>query len=277
LLRRGGFVGAWLAYGTHVDEARKILYVETPKAACTTVKYFLRSLVCRRPLRFHGGTVATRMDMLIHDRSQSPLLSLADLPPERAEEIVADESWFRFCVVRHPIDRFFAAWRDKVFLCEPEYERYLPGDGRRFVEFGDFLERVLREDKPETCDLHWRAQTALLMPALINYTSVYAVQALGKMRADLGEHLQRQGMRAQLPDLVRRNEGLAIRQDGFLTAERIAALRAFYDADFRVFGFPEMTPVDSPTAMAADLVNEYTDAIFYRNRMLAAHSLGVIK
>ena len=26
--------------------------------------------------------------------------------------------WFRFCVVRHPYDRFFSAWRDKIFITD---------------------------------------------------------------------------------------------------------------------------------------------------------------
>ena len=266
-----------LAFGTHVDQAHKILYVETPKAACTSVKYLLRGLVSKRPLNFNRNAVVTRLEMLIHDRWQSPLTSLADLPPERADEIVAAKDWFRFCVVREPIDRFFAAWRDKVFLCEPEYEAYLPRDGRRFVEFGDFLERVVTEERPDSCDIHWRSQVTLLMPQLIDYTRVYDVRRLGQLRADLAKHLEAQGRRHAPLQPPRLNEGLPIKPDGFLNAERTAALRRFYDADYKVFGFPEPTPSTAPPMMAADLVNAYTDAIYHRNRMIAAHSLGVVR
>ena len=273
---RDDLAGRWLAYGTHVDETHKILYVETPKAACTSVKYLLRGLVSKRKLNFNRTAVITRLEMLIHDRWQSPLLSLADLPPERADEIAVAKDWFRFCVVRHPIDRFFAAWRDKIFLCEPEYEDYLPRDGRRFVEFGDFLTRVTQHQQAETCDIHWRSQATLLMPTRIDYTRVYNVGQLAPLRSDLAKHLQAQGFKVAVPPLRRLNEGLPIKSDGFLTDERTAALRRFYDVDFKVFGFLEPTPSNAPTVMAADLVNGFTDAIYHRNRMLAAQTLGVV-
>ena len=57
--------------------------------------------------------------------------------------------------------------------------------------------------------------------------------------------------------------------------DAIAALRVFYDADFRTFGFPEVSATDGPASMAASIVNAYTDAIFDRNRVIAAHALGV--
>ena len=260
----------WLAYGTYVDERRRILYVETPKCACTSIKHLLRSLNTGTGLAFNPATPETRTDMMIHDRGQIPLRPLTAFQGKALADIVQGEGWFRFCVVRHPIERFFSAWRDKVFLCEPGFERYL-APGRRHVDFTDFYRRIVAHEDPLTCDVHWRMQAALLLPDQIAYSRIYGLNELATLDSDLRQHLSRIGQPADLPPLQRFNEGFAISPEGFLSPEIVAGLRTYYSADFAQFGFPEFEIAPAPERTAADVVNQFTDAVFERNRMIAAH------
>jgi hypothetical protein len=271
VLSTDAYAASWFGYGSYVDEARRILYVETPKAACSSIKYLLRRLATDAPLFFNRFLPEVKPAMFIHDRAQMPLPPLTSFSPDRIDEITTGDGWFRFCVIRQPAERFFSAWRDKVFLCKPGFERYLPRDGRRFVEFDEFLHRVVTTEPVTTCDQHWRAQVALLRPDEIDYTHIYDLGALSALATDLAQHLASVDPSARLPAFVRVNEGYAIRPAGFLTSEAIGVLRRFYDMDYRRFGFADLQAADVAPVKAASLVNEFTDAIFDRNRIIAEH------
>jgi hypothetical protein len=262
----------WLGYGSYVDERRRILYVETPKCGCSSIKHLLRSLAGAGPLGFNPTLGESRLDMMIHDRGQSPLPPLTSFPDSSLDEIVNGEGWFRFAVVRDPAERFFSAWRDKIFLCEPGYERYLTETGKRYIEFEDFYRRVIEREDPETCNPHWRAQSALMLPDRIAYVRIYDIGELNQLPQDLTTHLAAIGQPAEVPVLGRTNEGLTIRADGFLTPEVLANLRYFYRADYARFDFPLSTIAWSEPRKAAELINSFTDAVFERNRAITAYS-----
>lgn len=261
----------WLSYGSYVDVERRYLYVETPKAACSTIKHMLRALATGVPLHFNPREAQSRLAMMIHDRGQMPLPPLTVFSEADRREIMTGDGWFRFCVLRHPYDRFFSAWRDKVFLVEPTFERYLPTDGRKFVEFSTFIDRVLTQEDPYGCDVHWRAQVSLLLPDDIAYTHVYDIGDVFGVRVDLQQHLAKLGRDDRLAPFQRNNEGWSIPLAGFLSAEKQAALRQFYAADFARFPFPEREASTAPPRTAAEFVNQFTDAVFDRNRTISEH------
>jgi hypothetical protein len=258
--------------GTFVDAERRFLYVETPKAACTSIKHFLRDIRGDQPVRPRWGTRQSRLDMLVHVRGDNPLRSLPSFSGDEIQDITRGPGWFRFCVTRNPIERFFAAWRDKIFLCEPDSAslRFLPSGGRKFVEFQDFFAKVMAEDDPFSCDPHWRSQAALLLPEDVQYTRIYDVSELGALRDDLALHFRRQGRDEPLPELKRYNEGYKIPAAGFITPGVAEGLRRFYECDFAYFSFPEFEAPEAPQASSAALTSELTNAIFDRNRMIAA-------
>src|SRR5262249_50069773 len=147
----------------------------------------------------------------------------------------------RFCVIRHPYDRFFSAWCDKIFLCEPGYEAYISADNERFVRFSDFTFKVVNEEDPFTCDPHWRSQTALLLPDHISYNRIYSLDELNlnHLTADLEQHLKTLGINDRVTPLRRINQGWSISAKRFLTTEILSSLRQFYRSDFERFGFAE--------------------------------------
>jgi Sulfotransferase family len=264
-------VASWLDYGSYVDEQRRIFYVETPKAACSSIKHLLRSLVTKEDIKFNPTHSETSIIMHIHDRPQIPLPPLTAFSEDRFREIVTGVQWFRFCVIRHPYDRFFSAWRDKIFLCEPSYEAYAPADNERFVRFSDFAARVVAEEDPFTCDPHWRSQTALLLPDDIPYKRIYNLDDLDHLAADLQEHLQTVGVSDQVAPLSRINQGCSISAEGFLTREVLTSLRQFYRSDFERFGFDEREATVTDAQNEAAIVNAFSDGVFSRNRLIARH------
>jgi hypothetical protein len=257
-----------------VDTDRRILYVRTPKAGCTAVQHFLRKLMTGDPLIFEPRVPSGTIDGTIHDRAQIPVPPLTAFRGQKLREIVTGDGWFRFCVIRHPYDRFFSAWQNVVFLCAlPGMERYLRVDGRKYVEFSDFFTAVTETEDPNTCDVHWRAQIALVYPDDIAYTRIYNLSELSTLSGDLQRHLDGLGRRERekAPALQRFNESFSIPSDGFLNAEVLAGLRHFYAADFAHFGFPEREAPSSPIRSAAEFTSPFTDALFDRHRAIAQY------
>jgi len=259
-----------LHHNSYVDERHRILYIGTPKVACTSIKYMLRELVEAKPLRFRPQDEHTSEVMRIHTRSLMPLPTFGSFNPARRREIMDDPAWFRFCVIRHPYDRFFSAWRDKIFIVEPGFEKHQLDKSRKFVEFTDFVDKALSED-PRACDVHWRLQVSLLQPDYVKYTQIYELSRVSDMLVDLRAHLAAQGVTDKVLTLPRNNESWSIRPDGFLTNEIMARLRAYYHRDFERFNFPEREASVVTAISAASLVNEYTNAIYDRNRVIMAH------
>jgi hypothetical protein len=249
-----------------------MLYVETPKVACTSIKHFLREVVGGYPLVAHPGTDQTRLDMLVHVRGENPLPPVIAFHGEERDDILTGPGWFRFCVVRNPIERFFAAWRDKVFLCEPgaAAQKFVPTNGKKHVAFAEFYERVMAEDNPISCDPHWRSQLSLLLPEDIRYTNRYDIGSIGALREDLGRHLKGLGCTDELPQLKRYNEGYRISPAGFVTPAVVEGLKQFYRDDFAYFAFPEFDAARFDPAATATVASELTEAIFDRNRFIAA-------
>ena len=74
LLRKIRFGFPRVNYLTHIDNHRKIAYVETPKVACTSIKKFMMD-------QYVGGTFTLRRPGMVHDRRRSPLKQFKNLAP----------------------------------------------------------------------------------------------------------------------------------------------------------------------------------------------------
>jgi len=272
LSEHNSYVMNWLYYGTFVDQEKKIFYAETPKTGCTSIKHFFREFYGLGEIAVRPGTGQSRANMVIHTRREIPMRTLPSFSDREQEDIVRGPGWFRFCVTRHPFARFFAAWRDKIFLCEPGVasSKFVPSGDRKYVDFWDFYAKVMAEDDPFSCDPHWRSQASLLLPEDIHYSRIYDISELASLRDDLDRHLRKLGREERLPELKKYNEGYKISSAGFVTPSVAEGLKRFYESDFAYFSFPEFEAPDVPQASAAALTSELTDAIFDRNRFIAA-------
>ena len=197
-----------------------------------------------------------------------PLPPLTAFSGERLQETISKPGWFRFCVIRHPYNRFFSVWRDKIFLIEPGFEAYAPPGDEKIVEFEHFLAQVISRDDPCRCDPHWQAQVSLLLPDDIAYTRIYDISDISNLPGDLKTHLVAIGINEDVPRLPKINRSWSIPAEGFFTVDVMAALHQFYHADFARFNFPNVDKHGSSTTKAADWVNEFSNGVFERNQMI---------
>lgn len=245
-----------LSYGSFVSLKHKILYIENPKVACSSVKHFLRELAGASPVQFEIGALReTRLDMFVHARSNVPLPSLVALDEEIQERVLTDPSFLRFSIVRNPYGRLISAWRNKVLTCEPGHE-FVHHKAPTFRQFVEFLEN---EDLG-VANPHWRRQTDLLLQGAIPYTHVGRAESINETEATLSAHLGR------TVNFRRDNPGLPI-GDASLTDDLAARINALYSADFSVYGYsPESWRQLSGRPLNAEQV---LDEIVERNRMIA--------
>src|SRR5207253_3631085 len=88
---------------------------------CTQMIELLRAVENAPPLKvFVDGQQETRRDQFIHARQNVPLPSLAHLDDKIQREVLESPDFIRITVVRNPYARLVSAWRNKVFLCEPQ-------------------------------------------------------------------------------------------------------------------------------------------------------------
>ena len=75
-----------MRYASFVSTKRKLLYVETPKAACSSLKWVMAALDGPLPTPVAKGG-ETQPEMAIHYRDVHPLPAVTELPPETGKGI----------------------------------------------------------------------------------------------------------------------------------------------------------------------------------------------
>lgn len=143
-------------YLINIDSAHKIVYFETPKVACTSIKKYMIDQAFAAPVEM--------MPSEVHDRDKSPLKALDDYFDDEVDTILAPTSDFRrFSFVRNPYSRVLSAYLDKLVGNEWERRRHLHmfgfEQGAR-PEFSEFLRRLARIHDRDR-DIHYITQTRL--------------------------------------------------------------------------------------------------------------------
>jgi hypothetical protein len=98
-----------LAYGSFVADSGNYVYLETPKAACSTMKALLMELAGRQLPKPGALTVERVMHFNMHHKRIHQFKSLSDLDPEDALAMLVSPEVVRFCVVRNPYARLVSA------------------------------------------------------------------------------------------------------------------------------------------------------------------------
>lgn len=175
----------WFIYSTHISLRFKFIFVETPKAACSTMKRMLQRL----EVHDHRWT---RWGFHLHDRQFSPLLTPLQVPS--FSQMRLDSAVKKFCVVRSPHTRLLSAYLDKICRNQPQkavIADLLGGQvegGSQQISFPEFVRAVARQD-PADMDPHWRPQTLLLHPSVFSYDLIMRVEELDQHVQLLGELL----------------------------------------------------------------------------------------
>lgn len=217
-------------YICHWSPARRYIYVETPKVACTTVKRVLQAADLPA-----GAATGPARD--VHDRALSPLLSpRAD--PGGFLAAMEDPACFRFAFVRNPFTRALSCWLDKFVTNDYERRRLAPLlglDPGTVPAFADVLAAIAAQPE-EARDPHWATQSYLLRPGWVSYSFLGRFEAFRPQFLKVCETL---GIAEHAADLT--GTWHATGADGKLATHfgpREADLvRHIYEEDFRNFGY----------------------------------------
>ena len=207
------FVLARLEHSSFVSSLHRYVYVETPKAACTTMKYFIAELgkaycdLQRKPyLR------ETRRSMLIHQRKYIGLPTLLDLKGEELQSLISGRSgYFIFGLVRNPFSRLVSAFESKVRLLEPGFRpmglRWTAAEADDDVRqtFSNFVDKEL--EGLGQIEHHFAPQYQLLFPDFIPYTKIFQLERFAEFERAVLAHLESVGAKT-IPEFKDRNRSV---------------------------------------------------------------------
>jgi hypothetical protein len=251
----------YLRWNSLRSERYKLFYVATPKVACTTLKWWFAALEgYAEQLKSLTDNSESDPNLVVHESHRvAPSvtgLSLTDLT-----EALESEDFFRFAIVRNPYKRLFSAWQSKLLLREPlQSTHYVDLSFYHYpiktaadipIAFQLFLEHLAGNEAPSYWDHHWRPQTDVLRPDLIDYTQIFKIENPQKINTELttwlGPYvpvpLQGQGS----------NISLIPYRSQFLTTRSEELIRELYAKDFDVFCYDRLPPAASGSLASSEL------------------------
>lgn len=233
--------GVWrLLYGTFASPGGKYLYVETAKAACTSIKHLMLELDGVRfdPRLTRPYFRETRMDMTVHQRALLPVPTVLDLPQNELRDALSGAAgWFTFGVCRNPYSRLVSVYENKVRQREPGYQDQLSrfagdayADDLR-VGFAAYVAGI-RDDMMTSSDAHLMPQSDLLLVRTINYTKIFHVEQLAQLGEALSKHLDGRPIA-----FGRFNSSRYDDWRSYYTPETARIVAELYAADFTQLGY----------------------------------------
>ncbi len=246
-LRRAPVVLEHLKWNAYRSEKLRLVYVATPKVACSSLKWWFAALEGRtRGILQSMDSDETSPELVIHDlfHKIAPDLTCLSLDSLRTALEAAD--YFRFALVRNPYRRIFSAWQSKLLLREPlqssPYREFdfiaLPiaskSDIRRAFE--SFLQHLHQFEAPNFWDVHWTPQFQLLRPDLIPYSLVAKLEDVADLDRRLAAHLGRQYISPFAEK--HSNESLIPFLPEFVSEVAANLIQQLYATDFVTFDYP---------------------------------------
>lgn len=271
---------ARLAYDSYVLADAAIVYMATPKVACTSFKHLLAAL--------HGidiNTLAPTLmaaktnELAIHDRTVVKQPSLLDVSDHERVHALSSPDILRFCVVRDPFRRLASVWLDRI-LCHSlspiapilghiEFPKYIP-DWRYLSErFGEFVGCLYDRESPHFSNHHWQTQCDLLLLDLINYNLVARLETLSAGISVIMDHVSKHNL--TWPGLPRFNETPVKYSSRLYTASTARKVAAMYELDFKTFSYPTRVESGGNTPDLPDV--EFVQAVQKRNQRIFYLSL----
>lgn len=206
------------------------VFVEIPKAGCSTIKRTLQSMEAE------GRGV--RLPENVHDKANSPLQSPADAVLT-VRELLREADLFRFCYVRNPFTRVLSAYLDKIVENEWERDRLAPTLGlspEHISSLKVFLEAVAMQPN-HMRDIHWRTQTSLLRPDEIPYDFVGRFESIGASLRRVVTRVSPTAFGGESERVAFHATNAARKVAHFIGAEEAALVREIFADDFENFGY----------------------------------------
>jgi hypothetical protein len=227
----------------------KVVYVATPKAACTTIKKMLADAEGT-----HRPEMADRLAIMhvsraqtIHHPAVHGLQRLVDLPEREQREILASPEWVHIAGLRDPVSRAYSAWENRIFmrahrrspaLIRLAHDVLLDGRVDLVASFARFAVVLGENADPFMADHHFLPQSHVVRSDLHRIDKLVHVDRPGEMDA-LAELISHRS--GQLVVAQRLNEGLGLPLRRVCDQHSANRLMATYHADYDAFGFDRRT------------------------------------
>ena len=218
-------------YSVNISAKHGLLFTETPKAGCSTVKATLQRIELNEPDFRHTDWQDT------HRRELSPLLKPSQVEGFRSKL----PQYFKFCVCRDPFARLLSAYLDKIQGNGPQKKRVLLhlglplSDYEYDISFEDFV-RVVCEQPISIMDPHWRTQYYQTFQEGVSYDAICRFERLSE---DFSAVLEGQGIEWQpyLDSEHRHKTSASDKLGDYYTPALKSRVREKFDIDFQFFGY----------------------------------------
>jgi len=257
--------GEYAKWNAVLARSAKILYVATPKVACTSLKWALASAESTLSSGISLSQEPTT-DLTIHDPSVHGLGVLGLVSEGERQEAFTSPDWIRFCVTRTPYERLVSAWMNRVVFGMPsELSPSLSAQFGSEHDYGLAFRRFVRrldEDKALSADPHFAPQVDLLEIDSIPYTHIIDLAGLN----DFLEFLRASGPKRAGIVLGRsRNPSPKLDIERLYDPATAVIVERIYERDFERFSYSHRAFAVSAAAYPID-PNEFSLIEMMRER-----------
>ncbi|MBX7164674.1 MAG: sulfotransferase family 2 domain-containing protein, partial [Saprospiraceae bacterium] len=266
----------YLRGNSYLSKKKRLLYIATPKVACTSLKWWFADLEGHTHLLTKEvDSEESDPDLVIHDSYPKVAPHVTGLSPEQLTEPLVSDEYFRFAVVRNPFKRIFSAWQSKILLQEPIQSKlysekaFFQMPVKSMVDiklaFESFLEYLMEQEAPDYLDYHWTPQFDLLRPDLISYSNLSKIENTKQLEEALLLHI---GFETQSPFGYRRsNESLIPYSTEVFTQHAVELILHLYKKDFEHFDYSTDIPG----------IRENVSGIFEPDLKVAIQAIGMVR
>lgn len=239
--------GQRLARVALVAPKLRVLYVPTTKAACTTITMMIAQAegTYRPELVDRVVTNHLSPDQTIHTASVNGLQRLGQLPRRQVRDILTSSDWLRITSTRHPLNRVYSAWENRLLLRASVFARRLADlapdsvrEGRLDLTatFKTFVTAFVSNTDEFMREHHFMSQTRFIRPDLIEFNRIFRVDTAGVL-AQLATLLAERSKNGVSIVPQRLNVGLGIPLALVCDTENAEILMRAYQTDFDTFSF----------------------------------------
>lgn len=239
-----------LKYNAYFSPNHRLLYVATPKVACTSFKWLFAELLGVRGAIEHATkSKESDPELVIHDSFFHVASEFTGVNEAGLLEAVFSPNYFRFCLVRNPFARIFSAWQSKWLLREPLQAHFYPKILEETLiesvkdirsSFERFLHYLVNLDGDSVWDAHVAPQVSLLDPEHINYQMIAHIEDTANLVQTLAKQVG-PGVRDPL-SARRANVSVLPYSATWISVESAELIRSIYARDFEVFGYDTAVP-----------------------------------
>lgn len=231
--------------GAVVAHSIKVLYVPTPKVACSSLK----RLIAEAAGTFDESalnrltTPNITPEQAIHEPEVNGFTYFRNLTDGEQAEILGSPEWWRVAAFRNPYARAYSAFENNWLLFAGTMRETFRGRYREVLTdgcinltetFAAFLESLVENRETFFIDGHFRPQLWQVSPDAVDYTHVFKVDSPGALD-DFARQLSERTAHEVRPRRI--NEGLGLTYRDILTADLARRIEYVYEPDFDTLGY----------------------------------------